>query len=148
MRKGLLTSAIVALGLLISFRPEAPATRAQVPLSRTPHAHAHKTLRIRPACFVAGHRTWAHIVLNRVGAHDKVEFGWAKPGIISLGPGLGPGVYRAKASGVVRFAAFAPSRYGRGQIGRWQLTAKWPKAAHPFVKTFFRRVRSRSDCTP
>jgi hypothetical protein len=106
----------------------------------------HKILRINPTCFIAGRRSWAHITLNHVGTRDQVEFVWAMPGVLSTGPGLGPGVYRAKASGAVCFAALSPSRYGRNQIGRWELVAKWPRAAHPFAKTFFRIVGSREAC--
>jgi hypothetical protein len=106
----------------------------------------HKSLRITPSCFVAGTQSWAHIVLNHVGPHDAVEFIWAKPGVLSLGPGLGPGVRRANAVGIIRFAALSPARYGSAQVGRWQLVAEWPRAAHPFIKTRFRVVNPRAAC--
>ncbi len=101
---------------------------------------------ITPLCFVAGRRTWAHVRLTHAGPHAEVEFVWALAGVTTLGPGLGPGYFHSNATGVVRFAAIAPSRYGHGTVGSWNLGAEWPKASHPFVRVRFKIVANAGDC--
>jgi hypothetical protein len=142
-----LTVVSVSLLALVTTGAASASTRPAAIHTRSEQVSRHKVLSINPTCFVAGHRSWAHITLNHVGPSDRVEFIWARPGVLSLGPGLGPGVYRAGASGIVRFAALSPARFGSAQVGQWVLVAEWPRAPHPFTKTFFRIVRSQSACS-
>ena len=99
-----------------------------------------------PRCFVAGQRVPARVTLTHAGPHASVEFSWTPTKGISTGLGLSPGAYRTDSSGVVRFSAVTPSKYGDGEIGKWVLAAEWPRAAHPFVRVYFTIVAHASDC--
>jgi hypothetical protein len=103
-------------------------------------------LSMTPQCFVAGRRISAQVTLTHAGPDARVEFIWAPTTGISLGPGYGPGVYRSGFNGVVRFSAVPPSKYGNGTIGNWVLAAEWPKAAHAFVRVYFKIVAHKSEC--
>jgi hypothetical protein len=99
-----------------------------------------------PRCFVAGQRVPARVTLTHAGPHASVEFNWAPAKRISTGLGLSPGTYRSNSSGVVKFSAVTPSKYGSGTVGNWVLAAEWPKAAHPFVRLYFRIVTNKGEC--
>lgn len=102
-------------------------------------------LYLTPRCFVAGRRVVAHVRLTHAGPHARVQFIWAPRGV-SLGPGYGPGYFRSSASGIIVFSAVSPGRYGQGTVGKWVLSAEWPRAAHPFVRVYFKIVGRASDC--
>jgi hypothetical protein len=102
-------------------------------------------LSMTPRCFVADRRIPAHVTLTHAGPHARVEFAWA-PTKGASGLGQGPGIYRSTANGVIRFSAIAPSQYSETTLGRWVLAAEWPRAAHPFVRVYFKIVANMSDC--
>jgi hypothetical protein len=102
-------------------------------------------LSMTPQCFVAGRHVSARVTLTHAGPDARVEFIWAPTGF-HLGPGYGPGIYRSGSNGVVKFSASPPSKYGNGTIGNWVLAAEWPKAAHAFVRLYFKIVANKSEC--
>jgi hypothetical protein len=103
-------------------------------------------LSMTPQCFVAGRRVSAQVTLTHAGPHSRVKFIWAPKNGISLGPGLGPGIYTSAANGVIQFSAVVPSQYSEATLGTWVLAAQWPRAAHAFVRLYFKIVANKSEC--
>ena len=108
-------------------------------------ATVRQHLSMTPRCFVAGRHVSARVTLTHSGPDARVEFIWAPTGF-HLGPGYGPGIFRSNVNGVVKFSAVPPSKYGNGTIGNWVLGAEWPKAAHAFVRLYFKIVANKSQC--
>ncbi len=141
--------AVIVIGMLVS--PSASLAvagetgNASILIARSV-SQIRQHLSMTPRCLVARRRVSAHVTLTHAGPHARVEFIWAPKHGISLGPGYGPGIFRSDTSGIVKFSAVPPSKYGNGTTGKWILAAEWPKAAHAFVRVSFNIVAHMSDC--
>jgi hypothetical protein len=143
-------STLIACGWLMTTGTSTTTTEAGgVPSSAGSSSttlHPRKVLVMAPRCFVAGQHRAAHVGLADVGPRAAVEFIWAPKNGITLGPGYGPGIFRADANGDIAFSAVPPSKYGSGTVGQWVLAAEWRRASHAFIRLRFKIVTDKREC--